>query len=158
MLRGRRVIGYWAWELPVVPPDWRAGVPFVHEAWVLSRFTASAIEPLLPGRVRVVTPPVAVAPPEPSALDRAAFGLPDAAVVVLVSFSLASSFERKNPLQAVAAFRAAFGDARRPGAGAQDRQSRRFPGGFRAAARGGGRRAQYPAGDPHPAAGVTATR
>jgi glycosyltransferase involved in cell wall biosynthesis len=108
-LRGRRVIGYWAWELPVVPLDWRVGVPFVHEAWVLSRFTAGAIEPLLPGRVRVVTPPVAVAPPEPSVLDRAAFGLPDAAVVVLVSFSLASSFERKNPLQAVAAFRAAFG-------------------------------------------------
>jgi glycosyltransferase involved in cell wall biosynthesis len=108
-LRGRRVIGYWAWELPVVPPDWRAGVRFVHEAWVLSRFTASAIEPLLPGRVRVVTPPVAVAPPEPSALDRAAFGLPEGAVVVLVSFSLASSLERKNPLQAIAAFRAAFG-------------------------------------------------
>jgi glycosyltransferase involved in cell wall biosynthesis len=108
-LRGRRVIGYWAWELPVVPADWRAGVPFVHEAWVLSSFTAGAVEPLLPGRVRVVTPPVAVAPPEPSALDRAAFGLPENAVVVLVSFSLASSLERKNPLQAIAAFRAAFG-------------------------------------------------
>ncbi len=108
-LRGRRVIGYWAWELPVVSPDWRAGVPFVHEAWVLSRFTAGAVEPLLPGHVRVVTPPVAVAPPEPSALDRAAFGLPEDAVVVLVSFSLASSLERKNPLQAIAAFRAAFG-------------------------------------------------
>jgi glycosyltransferase involved in cell wall biosynthesis len=31
-------------------------------------------------------------------------------VVVLVSFNLASSFVRKNPLAAVAAFRAAFGD------------------------------------------------
>jgi glycosyltransferase involved in cell wall biosynthesis len=31
-------------------------------------------------------------------------------VVVLVSFNLASSFERKNPLGAIAAFRAAFGD------------------------------------------------
>ena len=109
-LRGRRVIGYWAWELPAVPSDWRAGVAFVHEAWVPSHFTAQAIELLLPGRVRVVPHPVAVAPPEPSALDRAAFGLPDNAVVVLVSFSLASSLERKNPLGAIAAFRAAFGD------------------------------------------------
>lgn len=109
MLRGRRVIGYWAWELPVVSDDWRVGVPFVHESWVLSHFTASAIEPLLPGRVRVVPPPLAIAPPVRSALDRAAFGLPEKAVVVLVSFNLASSFERKNPLQAVAAFREAFG-------------------------------------------------
>jgi glycosyltransferase involved in cell wall biosynthesis len=108
-LRDRRLIGYWAWELPSVPEDWRAGAAFVHEAWVLSRFTASAIESLLPGRVRVVPPPLAAVPPIPSALDRAAFGLPENAVVVLVSFNLASSFERKNPLQAVAAFREAFG-------------------------------------------------
>ncbi len=110
LARDRLVIGYWAWELPVAPPGWRVGVPFVHQAWVLSRFTADALEPLLPGRVRVVTPPLAVAPPVASALDRAAFGWPADAVVTLVSFSLASSFERKNPLGAVAAFRAAFAD------------------------------------------------
>lgn len=110
LVRRRRVIGYWAWELPAAPPDWRAGLPFVHEAWVLSRFTADALAPLLPDRIRVVTPPVALAPLAPSPLDRAAFGLPSDAVVVLVSFSLASSFARKNPLGAIAAFRAAFGD------------------------------------------------
>jgi glycosyltransferase involved in cell wall biosynthesis len=43
-------------------------------------------------------------------MDRAAFGLPERAVIVLASFSLASSFARKNPLGAIAAFRAAFGD------------------------------------------------
>jgi glycosyltransferase involved in cell wall biosynthesis len=58
----------------------------------------------------VVPHPVAAAPPAPSSLDRAAFGLPRDAVVVLASFNLASSFERKNPLGAIAAFRAAFGD------------------------------------------------
>ncbi|MBV8524229.1 MAG: glycosyltransferase family 4 protein [Acetobacteraceae bacterium] len=109
MVRGRRLIGYWAWELPVAPKDWRAGARFVHEAWALSGFTAAALEPLLPGRVRVVTPPFTVAPPVPSRLDRAAFGLPQEAVIVLVSFSLASSFERKNPLGAIRAFRDAFG-------------------------------------------------
>ncbi len=110
LLKARRVIGYWAWELPVAPREWRTGLPFVHDAWVLSRFTAGAIEPLLPGRVRVVQPPLAAAPPIPSHLSRADFGLPSGAVVVLVSFNLASSFERKNPLGAVTAFRAAFGD------------------------------------------------
>lgn len=110
LLRGRRVIGHWAWELPVVPPDWRIGTRFVHEIWAPSRFTADALESLMPGRVRVVPYPLAAAPPVPSALDRAAFALPADAVVVLVSFNLASSLERKNPLGAIAAFRAAFGD------------------------------------------------
>jgi glycosyltransferase involved in cell wall biosynthesis len=36
--------------------------------------------------------------------------LPDGAVVILVSFNLASSMARKNPMAAIAAFRAAFGD------------------------------------------------
>lgn len=113
-LRGRRIIGYWAWELPVPPPGWRAGARFVHEIWAPSRFTAAALEPLLPGRVRVVPHPVAALPPCPSALTRADFGIPDACFVVLTAFSLASSFARKNPLAAIAAFRLAFGnDTRR---------------------------------------------
>ena len=113
LMRGRQVVGYWAWELPVVPPSWRLGLGFVHAVWVPSAFTAAALRPLLPadGRVglHVVPHPVAVAPPRPSALDRAGFGLPARAVIVLVSASLASSFARKNPLAAIAAFRAAFG-------------------------------------------------
>ncbi len=114
LVRGRRLIGYWAWELPVVPESWRIGLGFVHEIWALSSFTAAAFRAWLPAgagiAVRTVPIPVAVAPPEPSRLDRAAFGLPDAAVIVLVSFSLASSNVRKNPMGAVQAFRAAFGN------------------------------------------------
>ena len=109
-LRGRRVIGYWAWELPVAPPSWDLGAGFVHEIWTPSRFSAAALERLAPGRVRVVPHPVAASPPIASALGRADFALPERAMIVLVSFSLASSFERKNPLAAIAAFRAAFGD------------------------------------------------
>jgi glycosyltransferase involved in cell wall biosynthesis len=109
VLRGRPIIGYWAWELPTVPPDWQAAVKFVHEVWVPSRFTAEALDKLLPGRVRVVPHPVAIATPT-VAPDRHGFGLPPDTVAVLVSFNLASSFERKNPLAAIAAFRAAFGD------------------------------------------------
>ena len=110
LVRGRRIIGYWVWELPSAPRDWSIGAGFVHEAWVPSQFCADALETLLPGRVRVVPHPLAAVPPIPAALDRAAFGLPPDAVVVLVSFNLASSLERKNPLAAIAAFRAAFGD------------------------------------------------
>ena len=107
-LAGRRIVGYWAWELPTVPPAWRSAVASVHEIWAPSQFTAAALEPLAPGRVRVVPHPVAARPPQPSGLTRADFALPDRAFVVLTSFSLASSFVRKNPLAAIAAFRAAF--------------------------------------------------
>jgi len=109
--RGRMIIGHWAWELPVVPPTWRAGAQCVHEIWTPSRFTAEALQNLAHNdrRIRVVPYPVAVAPPEPSHLRRADFGWPDSAVVVLVCFNLASSFERKNPLGAIHAFCSAFG-------------------------------------------------
>ena len=106
----RPIIGYWAWEMPEVPPDWRPALTCVDQIWVPSRFTAAALEPLLPGRVKVVPPPLSLVPPIPSALGRAAFGLPPDAVVVLVSFNLASSFARKHPFAAIAAFRGAFGD------------------------------------------------
>jgi glycosyltransferase involved in cell wall biosynthesis len=110
-LRGRRVVGYWAWELPTVPANWYQAAPFVHDVWVPSRFTAAALEAVTPGRVRVVPHPVGAFPPAPSALDRADFALKPDAFVVLTSFSLASSFARKNPLAAIAAFQAAFGVA-----------------------------------------------
>lgn len=105
---GRRVIGYWAWELPRLPPDWRHGFPFVHEIWVPSRFTAEAVaaETRLP--VRVVPHPLP--PPAPSAYGRAHFDLPDDAFVAVSFFHMGSSFTRKNPVAAIRAFRAACGD------------------------------------------------
>ncbi len=112
LVRRRRIVGVWAWELPLVPETWRAGLEFVHEIWAPSQFTADALRGFAPANipVRVVPIPVAVTPPVPSALDRAAFGLPADAVVTLCSFNLASSFVRKNPLASIAAHRAAFGD------------------------------------------------
>lgn len=109
-IRGRRVIGFWNWELAIVPEDWRLASSFVHEVWTPSRFTAAALEAILPGRVRIVSYPLALRPPHPAPLGRAAFGLPPVALVTLCVFSLASSFARKNPLAAVAAHRAAFGE------------------------------------------------
>ena len=114
LIKGRRVIGYWAWELPTMPANWKIGLDFVHEIWVPSQFTADAIATMLPSgspmQPRVMPHPLAVCPPAPSDKGRADFGLPDDAVITLLSFSLASSFARKNPLAAIAAHRAAFGN------------------------------------------------
>ena len=37
-------VGYWAWELPALPPEWNAGVDLVHEIWTISGFSARAME------------------------------------------------------------------------------------------------------------------
>lgn len=112
LLAGRRVIGLWAWELSVLPKDWRHGADFVHEVWAPSQFTADAVEAIAPGRVRVVPHPLAALPALPAEGDRASFGLPEDALVVLMIFNLASSMERKNPFGNIAAFKAAFGSRR----------------------------------------------
>jgi glycosyltransferase involved in cell wall biosynthesis len=100
----KRIIGYWAWELPRVPADWRAGVPLVHEIWVPSRFTADAVSEIVQGRaVRVIPHPLPLPP-------LSAHNRHDHPFRVLVVFNCASGFERKNPCAAVAAFKRAFAD------------------------------------------------
>ncbi len=110
ILHRRRVIGMWVWELPVVPKQWHYGGKFVHEVWAPSQFCADAMELIAPGRVRVVPYPVATGP-LPVAGDRNSFGLPHDKLIVLTIFNLASSMVRKNPLAAIAAFKAAFADS-----------------------------------------------
>lgn len=106
LVRDKFVIGYWAWELPCVPADWRHGIPFVHEIWMPSRFTADAVRPVAAGRpLRVVPHPVALrAVPSPPVLRS------DRPFTVLTLFNAASSVARKNPVAAITAFSRAFGN------------------------------------------------
>jgi glycosyltransferase involved in cell wall biosynthesis len=104
----KRVIGYWAWELPELPLDWRRGFRAAHEIWVPSRFVAGAVEAAGELPVRVVPHPVPA--PAPARLGRDAFGLPPGAFVALTMFDASSSVVRKNPMAAIRAHRAAFGD------------------------------------------------
>ncbi len=106
-LAGRRIIGYWAWELPVMGPDWRRGLSQVHEIWVPSRFNAQALPPETNVPVKVVPHPV-TALGATSSRDR--LGLPADAFIVLTAFDMGSTYVRKNPRAAIAAFRQAFGD------------------------------------------------
>lgn len=109
LVQNRRLVGYWYWELPTAPEEWRLGARYVHNVWAPSDFTAQALAPLIDAPVGVVRPPVAITPPAPAPLARADFNLPDTAVIVFSSFNLASSFVRKNPLGSIEAFRMAFG-------------------------------------------------
>lgn len=107
-VRGRRIIGYWAWELPQLPESWRASVRYLHEIWVPSTFTRDAVAAATDKPVHVVPhplPPMAATPNM-----RGKLGLPADALIVLNVFHLGSAFARKNPLAAVATFRKAFGE------------------------------------------------
>ncbi len=101
-LRDKRVIGYWFWELPDIPKEWRHGSRYVHEVWAPTRFCAEAFRQIYDGPISVVPLPIAA----PRALPPT--GL-DSAFVVATMFNMASGFERKNPVGTVRAFRKAFG-------------------------------------------------
>lgn len=106
LVASKRIVGYWAWELPRAPADWADGARYVHEIWVPSRFVAAAVEPLAAGR------PVHIIP-HPVALGRTRAAMvrtpPQGPFTVLVVLNVASSFARKNPLGAVDAYSSAFG-------------------------------------------------
>lgn len=106
-LRGRRHIGYWAWELEDAPADWIPAFDLVDEVWAPSAFAADALRKIAPPRVKVSPAPYPLyLNPRPAA-DRARFGLPEDRVVALMAFDLRSTDQRKNPYAGLRAFRAA---------------------------------------------------
>jgi glycosyltransferase involved in cell wall biosynthesis len=105
-LAGRRIIGYWNWELPIMGPDWHRGFSQLHEIWVPTKFNRDALPANLKLPVRIVPHPAKRYGAE-RARDR--YGLPEDAFVVLTAFDMGSAYTRKNPRAAIAAFRQAFG-------------------------------------------------
>jgi glycosyltransferase involved in cell wall biosynthesis len=108
-VRGRRVVGYWAWEFPRIPDLWLPSLRYLHEIWVPSELTRVAVSAATDLPVHVVPHPLP--PPVVTPNMRARLGLPENALIVLTAFHMGSAFTRKNPLAAIAAFRRAFGDA-----------------------------------------------
>lgn len=108
--RGKRLVGYWWWELDRIPRAWLPWAALMDEIWVSSQFIHDTFSRSLPGKtVRYV--PLPVPEPVPSTLGRVDFGLPEQPFTVLVPFDLSSHWARKNPAGAIAAFRRAFPSA-----------------------------------------------
>ena len=57
-IRGRRVIGYWAWEFPQVPESWQPSFRYLHEIWVPSEFIRDAVAAATDLPVHVVPHPL----------------------------------------------------------------------------------------------------
>lgn len=106
-LRGRRHIGYWAWELEEAPADWIPAFDFVDEVWTPSEFAADAIRRIAPKHIKVSAAPYPIYLNARPPADRGRFGLPEDRVVVFTAFDLRSTAQRKNPRAALAAFQRA---------------------------------------------------
>lgn len=108
LIKNRKIIGYWAWELEVLPKEWRVGFEFVHEIWVPSQFVAKSMEKWAKQYnkiVRVVPHPIADRKEHSiKNITRSDLGLPENKIIILVSFNLSSSFSRKNPIGAILTF------------------------------------------------------
>jgi glycosyltransferase involved in cell wall biosynthesis len=111
-LEGKFVTGFWAWELPRLPESWQRGFAAVHDIAVPSVFTATAVLASGAGKtVRVCPHPVALDHPPLSRGKTRAASL-EGPFTVISTLSLASCFERKNPLALIRAFKMAFRDRR----------------------------------------------
>ncbi|CAK9088877.1 Glycos_transf_1 domain-containing protein [Durusdinium trenchii] len=106
-------IGYWAWELEVFPTPWLRNMEIFDEIWTVSDFVTNSILSA-PGYAGKFSQPVTTMP---MGLDmnlsmyrpnRELFDFPEGTMVFLVMFDFLSSFHRKNPLSALAAFKKAF--------------------------------------------------
>ncbi len=106
VLRAKRMIGYWAWEMEVFPDEWIAASKWFDEIWVLSRFSAKAIAAKVECPVHVVPPPVLLE--EGLSHTREDFGISEDRTVFLFMFDCLSITERKNPFAVIEAFITAF--------------------------------------------------
>jgi glycosyltransferase involved in cell wall biosynthesis len=104
--RASYVIGYWAWELAEFPEHWREAFTLLQEIWAPSRHAAASIARASPIPVQAM--PLCLPDLHPSALGRAAFGLPEDRFLFLFMYDVLSETERKNPLGLIEAFRRAF--------------------------------------------------
>ncbi len=103
-------IGFWAWELPVFPPEWQPAFNRFHEIWTYSNHCAEAISAVSPIPVIKIMPSISLAQ---SALEREALNLPKHKFIFLFVFDFSSRIERKNPLAVIQAFKQAFGEDNR---------------------------------------------
>ncbi len=108
---GKRIIGYWLWELAEVPDQHRDAMSLVDEVWAPTTFVREAYARVAPEGVAVRLVPLRM--PEPDVDDllvREWRSRWNDDVVFVVSFDYLSIVERKNPHGAIEAFRTAFPD------------------------------------------------
>lgn len=104
--KGKYNIAYWAWELETLPPSWVQLLDRFDEVWTISTFVTDAVRRAKPN-IPVHTVPLVISVGAHQ-YGRARFRIRDDAFTFLFLFDFYSSFERKNPLATIRAFKQAF--------------------------------------------------
>lgn len=112
LFENRYTVGWWPWELPVWPARWQAAFDLVDEVWAATRFNEVMYAKATSKPVRRV--PLSVTVDGVSRKGRKSFGLPARRFLFLYTFDFSSYLNRKNPMAALKAFRAAFPDPQAP--------------------------------------------
>ena len=120
--RGSNIIGYWVWELTVLPPSWRDSARHCDAIWAPSPFVADTLARQLPdfaGVIRVVPhavdrDPIPHRTVESRRIARRQLGFSEDDFVLGYAFAFYSNYARKNPAAAIDAFRRAFPAADAP--------------------------------------------
>jgi len=99
-------IGYWAWELPEIPTEWKKYENCFDEFWVPSEFVKRAIIKKINRHVEVVPHSIEIKSFEKR--ERNHFGLDNENFLFSFIFDYNSLPERKNPAAIVRSFKKAF--------------------------------------------------
>jgi hypothetical protein len=102
---GQYWIGYWPWETTTLSPSWRGAFEFVNEVWASSAFLRDVYGNLTEKIVSFI--PLHVSTPIPREPVEIGY-LFGSKFTFLCVFDFNSRIERKNPMGAISAFRAAF--------------------------------------------------
>ena len=106
---GKRMIACWLWELEEIPQQHIDGARHVDEVWATTNFVRDAYDAVIGDQVQVRLAPFPLETPTPPAAAAAAWRTQwGDDTVFVVSFDYLSIVERKNPIGAISAFRAAF--------------------------------------------------
>jgi glycosyltransferase involved in cell wall biosynthesis len=111
VLAGRYNICGWQWELPKWPQRWRGLLSIPDEIWAQSRYLQKMFSESTEKPVTYI--PSAVDIPAFEDRPRSDFGIPPGPFAFLSVFDCNGWYQRKNPLAAVRAFKAAFGPSNR---------------------------------------------
>lgn len=99
-------IGYWHWELPEFPDEWKESFKLVNEIWAPSRFIVDSLAVKSP--VPVVRIPHGIQLSCPEGVGREQFNLPRNTFLFLSMYDTHSFHIRKNPDAVIKAFKKAF--------------------------------------------------
>ncbi len=110
LMRGGALnVGFFVWELAVIPEVWKQALEFFDVLMAESDFTRSAFDNAV-SNVPTLFAAHPIALPLHAEPDRRRFGIPQESVAFVCIVDPTSDPERKNPFAAIEAFRNAFGD------------------------------------------------